>query len=286
MGNNESANQICVGIDVAKGSSIFAWEPAKLLYTVINGTDGFEQIIKALKSVSVSLILMEATGGLEAPVAYRLQAEGYEIAVVNPRQARDFCRAMGYLAKTDSIDARALAQMADVINNHPERERFILALPDNQRQVLTALVARRRQLVGMLVAERNRLHTTHPVVMKSVECLICALNGELELIDIEIKEHVQKHFIDLSALLSSVKGVGPTTIASLLADVPELGTSLEERYVLLWASPLLTEIRAKCVVGARFLAGVPVCEPLCIWRHSAQFVSTRHLKPSTRVLSW
>ena len=62
--------------------------------------------------------------------------------------------------------------------------------------------------------------------MKSVECLICALNGELELIDIEIKEHVQKHFIDLSALLSSVKGVGPTTIASLLADVPELGNLL------------------------------------------------------------
>ena len=216
-------NQICVGIDVAKGSLDICVGTGKASFTVINGTDGFEQIIKALESVSVSLILMEATGGLEAPVAYHLQAEGYEIAVVNPRQARDFCRAMGYLAKTDSIDARALAQMADVINNHPERERFILALPDNQRQVLTALVARRRQLVGMLVAERNRLHTTHPAVMKSVECLICALNGELELIDIEIKEHVQKHFIDLSALLSSVKGVGPTTIASLLADVPELG---------------------------------------------------------------
>ncbi|WP_242480147.1 IS110 family transposase, partial [Klebsiella pneumoniae] len=68
----------------------------KASFTVINGTDGFEQIIKALESVSVSLILMEATGGLEAPVAYHLQAEGYEIAVVNPRQARDFCRAMGY----------------------------------------------------------------------------------------------------------------------------------------------------------------------------------------------
>lgn len=133
----------------------------------------------------------------------------YEIPAVNPRQARDFCRAMGYLAKTDSIDAGAIAQRADVINNHPERERFILALPDNQRQVLTAMVARRRQLVGMFVAERNRLHTTHPAVMKSVECLICALNGELELIDIDIKEHVQKHFIELSVLLRSVKGCRP-----------------------------------------------------------------------------
>ena len=217
-------NQICVGIDVAKGTLDICAGAGNTSFTVVNGTDGFEQIINALKDASVSLILMEATGGLEAGVAYHLQSEGYEIAVVNPRQARDFCRAMGYLAKTDSIDAKALAQMADVINNHPDRERFILSLPDNERQVLTALVVRRRQLVTMLVSERNRLYTSHPAVMKSVECVICALNGELELIDIEMREHVKNHFVELSQLLSTIKGVGDTTIASLLAEVPELGT--------------------------------------------------------------
>jgi transposase len=123
-------------------------------------------------------------------------------------------------------------------------------------------------------------------VMKSVECLICALNGELELIDIEIKEHVQKHFIDLSALLSSVKGVGPTTIASLLADVPELGNLTRREICALVGVAPVNRDSGKMRGRRSILAGVPVCEPLCIWRHSAQFVSTRHLKPSTRVLSW
>ncbi|WP_448196274.1 IS110 family transposase, partial [Raoultella planticola] len=104
----------------------------------------------------VALVLMEATGGLEAAVACSLQAEGFDVAVVNPRQARDFARAMGYLAKTDRIDAKMLAQMAEVINRHPERDRFIRALPNADRQVLVAMVVRRRQLITMLVAERNR----------------------------------------------------------------------------------------------------------------------------------
>lgn len=98
---------------------------------------------------------------LRWPVRFRPKV--FEVAVVNPRQARDFARAMGYLAKTDRIDARVLTQMAEVINRHPERKRFIRALPDAERQALAAMVVRRRQLIAMLVAERNRLYPSHPI---------------------------------------------------------------------------------------------------------------------------
>lgn len=144
---------LCVGIDVSKATLDIAASSAIAQFSVANDADGFDSIIAELRKHSVSLVLMEATGGLEAAVACALQAEGFELAVVNPRQARDFARAMGYLAKTDRIDARALAQMAEVINRHPERGRFIRALPDAERQVFNAIVVRRRQLIAMLVAE-------------------------------------------------------------------------------------------------------------------------------------
>lgn len=100
---------------------------------------------------------MEATGGLGSAVAYYLQAKGYDVVVINPRQARDFARSMGYLAKTDRLDASVLAQLAQVIDHSPVRARFIQPLPEVTRQELTAIVVRRRQLNQMLVAERNRL---------------------------------------------------------------------------------------------------------------------------------
>lgn len=125
------------------------------------------------------------------------QASGFDVAVVNPRQARDFARAMGYLAKTDRIDARALAQMAEVINHHPERERFIRALPDAERQILAAMVVRRRQLITMMVAERNRLHLAHPQSRKSINIIIKALEDELARIDTDMNNHIRNHFKDL-----------------------------------------------------------------------------------------
>ncbi len=166
---------------------------------------------------------MEATGGLEAAVACSLQAEGFDVAVINPRQARGFARVMGYLAKTDRIDARVLAQMAEVINRHPERERFIRALPDAERQILAAMVVRRRQLITVLVAERNRLYPSHPQNRKSINIIIKALESELARIDTDMNPHLKSHFKALSERLSSVKGVGTMTVAALLAEVPELG---------------------------------------------------------------
>ncbi|HBT3702897.1 TPA: IS110 family transposase, partial [Klebsiella pneumoniae] len=172
-------NPLCVGIDVSKATLDIAASSDVAQFTVSNDSDGFNAIITGLRRHSVALVLMEATGGLEVAVACSLQAEGFEVAVVNPRQARDFARAMGYLAKTDRIDARVLTQMAEVINRHPERKRFIRALPDAERQALAAMVVRRRQLIAMLVAERNRLHPSHPQNKKSINTIIKALEDEL-----------------------------------------------------------------------------------------------------------
>ncbi|MEG9981968.1 transposase [Escherichia coli] len=113
---------------------------------------------------------MVATGGPEAAVTRSLQTPGFEVTVINPGQARDFARSVGYPAKTDSIDARVLAQMVEVMNRHPERERFIRPIQDTQRQVLTAIVVR-RQLMAVYVAERNRLPPSHLQGRKSIRVL-------------------------------------------------------------------------------------------------------------------
>lgn len=223
-------NSLCVGIDVSKATLDIAASSDIAQVTVSNDSDGFDSIILELKKHSVALVLMESTGGLEAAVACSLQAEGFDVAVVNPRQARDFARAMGYLAKTDRIDARVLAQMAAVINRHPERERYIRTLPDAERQVLTAMVVRRRQLITMLVAERNRLYPSHPQSRKSINTIIKALEDELARIDDDMNRHIQNHFKELAERLGSIKGVGAMTAAALLAEVPELG-SLSRRKI-------------------------------------------------------
>jgi transposase len=219
-----------VGIDVSKATLDIAASSDIPQFTVSNDHDGFEFFIAELRKQSVALVLMEATGGLEAAVACSLQAEGFDVAVINPRQARDFARAMGYLAKTDRIDARVLAQMAEVINRHPERGRFIRALPDAERQVLAAMVVRRRQLITMLVAERNRLYPAHPQSRKSINIIIKALEEELSRIDEDMNSHIQNHFKELAERLSSIKGIGTVTTAALLAEVPELG-SLSRREI-------------------------------------------------------
>ncbi|EOW7679156.1 IS110 family transposase, partial [Escherichia coli] len=208
-------------------------------FSVGNDSDGFDAIIAELRMYAIALVLMKATGGLETAIVCALQAEGFELAVVNPRQARDFARAMGYLAKTDSIDARVLSQMAEVLNRHPERERFIRALPDTECQVLTAMVVRRRQLITMLVAERNRLHPAHPLNRKSINIIIKALEDELARLDADMNSHIHSHFKELAKRLSSIKGVGTMTAAALLAEVPEQGNlSRREISVLVGMVPV------------------------------------------------
>lgn len=215
---------IVVGIDIAKLSFDAALGVTTDVRTLPNDDAGHEALITVLAGQTVELIVMEATGGLERDLACALQAAGFAVAVVNPRQARDFARAMGYLAKTDRIDARALAALAQVLVRHPERDKFVKALPTAEQQALQALVARRRQLVTMLVAERQRLAVSHKAARASIEALIKAIRQQLDSVEAQLASHIDGHHAALARQLASVRGIGPATIATLIADVPELGT--------------------------------------------------------------
>ena len=213
-----------VGIDIAKLSFDAAFGVRAQAQTFSNDEAGHEALITAWAGQPVELIVMEATGGLERDLACALQAAGFAVAVVNPRQARDFARAMGHLAKTDRIDAHALATLAQVLASHPERNKFVKPLPTAEQQALQALVGRRRQLVTMLVAERNRLAVSHKAARASIEALIKAIRAQLDTVEDELAAHIDRHHADLARRLSQVSGIGPTTAATLIADMPELGT--------------------------------------------------------------
>jgi len=214
---------IHVGIDVAKDTLEVACGPQAATQSFINDDAGHEALIGVLRAHAVELIVMEATGGYETACACALQAGGFAVAVVNPRQARDFAKAMGYLAKTDALDARVLGELAAVLARRPEREKLIRVLPGEEQQRLQALVLRRRQLVDILTAERNRLSVSHRAARNSIEALIKAIRKQLEDLERELASHIASHHADLAALLRSAKGVGPATTMVLIANLPELG---------------------------------------------------------------
>jgi transposase len=230
---------VTIGIDVAKATLDVAIGQTAATLSLTNDMDGFETLLVKLSEHRVALIVLEATGGLEMGAASALQAAGYAVAIINPRQARDFARAMGQLAKTDRIDARILAQLGEVIERHPEREKFVKPLPTAEQQALAALVSRRRQLITMLGAERNRLALAHAQTRRSIETIIKTLMDELGRVDDEMSVNVQTYFSDVSALLRSAKGVGVATVATLIAEVPELGRlSRREISALIGVAPV------------------------------------------------
>lgn len=217
------SERIYVGIDVSKDALELACGPREATQSFANDDAGHEALMAALSAHRVEMVVMEATGGYEAACACMLQAAGFAVVVVNPRQARDFAKAMGYLAKTDGIDARVLSALAAVLAQRPEREKLLRALPGEEQQRLHALVLRRRQLVQMLIAERNRLPLSHRAARKSIEALITAIRKQIVDVEGELASHLARHHADLAELLRSVKGVGPNTCLVLIADLPELG---------------------------------------------------------------
>lgn len=214
---------IYVGIDVAKETLEVAYGAQAPTQGYGNDDAGHEALVSALRSQRVELIVMEATGGYETACACALQAAGFAVAVVNARQARDFAKAMGYLAKTDAIDARLLSALAAVLAQRPERAKVVRVLPSEEQQRLHALVLRRRQLVQILVAERNRLAISHRAARMSIEALIKAIRKQIVDIEADLASHIARQHADLAKLLQSAKGVGPNTCMALIADLPELG---------------------------------------------------------------
>jgi transposase len=184
-----------------------------------NDLEGIGDLAARLSRTASVLVVLEATGGYETALVLALQRANVPVAVVNPRQARDFARAQGRLAKTDAIDARVLARFGEVMRPAP------LPPIDASREALTDLVARRRQLVEALIAERNHLEHASLAVTAWIHRHIAMLRDQLAEVDAAIAATVEAEaaLAHRQAILTSVEGVGPATAAVLLAELPELG---------------------------------------------------------------
>jgi len=221
-----SGSDVTVGIDVASEHVDVAFHGAEVpasLRQVSNDADGHSALADALVALRPGLVLMEATGGYEAALACALQAVGLRVAVVNPRMARDFARAMQRLAKTDRIDAATLAQLADVLLRRADCERFIRPLTEPEQQDLAALVTRRRQLVTMRLSERQRLRLARAVALPSIEATLEFLAKQLNDVEASMVEHVNRHHSQMAKVLQGVAGIGKVSAATLIAELPELG---------------------------------------------------------------
>jgi transposase len=188
-----------------------------------NDAAGWDELTATLRAVNVDLVVVEATGGYERGLVCALQTAGLAVARVNPRQARDFAKSMGVLAKTDQVDAKCLRDYADVLARHEKRAQYITPMLEPERQALVELMTRRRQLVDMRVAEHNRLEHAGKHTARSIGSVIKLLDKQLGAIDAHIDDHMDRHFKAQRDLLDSVKGVGPVTILTLTASLPELG---------------------------------------------------------------
>jgi len=213
-------DKVYVGIDVAKASMDVAVHQSQQRWSFSNDDEGIGKAVCCLREVAPALIVMEATGGIELPIAAALAAAGLPVAVVNPRQVRDFARATGKLAKTDAIDAQVIAHFAAALKPTPH------PLPGAQAQEFDALLTRRRQVVEMLTAEKNRLSSApSKAVREHIKAHIGWLERELANINSDLGRRVRQSPIwrEKDALLRSVPGVGPVLSFTFLADLPELG---------------------------------------------------------------
>jgi transposase len=221
MGGSEmSTSKTVIGIDVSKATLDVALGSTSEPWSVSNDHPGIEALIQKAKALRPTLIVLEATGGLETPVVGALAAARLQVVVVNPRQVRDFAKSMGILAKTDRIDARVLAQFGEAVK--PE----IRPLKDDKARELSALVARRRQLVEMLSAEKNRLTSAPEPVHPDIEEHIAWLEERIDNIDKDLRKVIRASPVwrAKDRLLRSVPGVGPVLSTTLVAGLPELGS--------------------------------------------------------------
>jgi transposase len=209
-----------VGIDVAQATLEIAVRPTGESWQVANDEVAFGALVDRLRELVPTLIVLEATGGIQLPVVGALAAAGLPVVAMNPRQVRDFAKATGKLAKTDRIDAQVLAHFADAVR--PE----VRPLPDAATRELAILVARRRQLLEMRVAEQNRSRGVPPRIRAQIREHIAWLNRCLAELDRELGQLVRSSPVwqERVDLLRSTPGVGPVLSATILADLPELGS--------------------------------------------------------------
>lgn len=224
-----------VGIDVSKARLDVQVQPDGERFAVDNDEAGITALIGRLGADQASLVVLEATGGLQERAAAALAAAGLHVAVVNPRQVRDFARATGRLAKTDQLDAAVIAAFAEAVKPQPR------PLADAERQELIDLVGRRRQLVEMRAAEKIRRSQMPASLRATLEAHLAFLDKAIAELDQDIGTSLRQStaWRVEEALLASVPGLGPITRATLMAKLPELG-ALSRRQIaaLVGVAPL------------------------------------------------
>jgi transposase len=220
---------MCGGIDVSKAQLDIALRPTGQGWQVPNEEEGITMLVARLQAVEPTLIVVEATGGMELPVTLALAAAGLPVAVVNPRHTRDFAKATGQLAKTDALDARVLAHFAEAVRPVPR------PLPEAHAQELSALLGRRRQLIERLTAEKNRLSAAPVGLRPRIQAHLHWLEHALRDVDTDVARRIRTSPVwrVKDHLLQSVPGVGPVLSHTLVAQLPELGTLTRQRIAAL-----------------------------------------------------
>ena len=225
-----------VGIDVSQAKLDMALRPSNVTGQVSNQESGWIELVKQFKVQKIELIVIESTGGMERGVVQKLQKEGFNVAVINPKRARDFAKASGRLAKTDRIDAEALAHFGQALQPAPK------PLVSESEEALADLVNRRGQLVEMLNSEQKRLHSVRNSSAKAdiqthIEWLKQRMKGMDEQID-QLRQESEE-WNQQYKLLTSVPGVGRVTAVTLLSMLPELGElSLKKLSSLVGIAPM------------------------------------------------
>ena len=210
-----------VGIDVSKKRLDLAVQPSEEKWSAGNDEVGIAACVSRLGELKPSLIVVEATGGLEMALAGALSVAGLPVVIVNPRQVKAFAKALNRFAKTDALDAQLLAQFAEAVKPEPR------PLPDEASQQLSDLLTRRKQLVEMRIAEKNRLAAAATKIVKQrITNHLHFLKVELEELDKDLDQRIKESPLwrDKDELLQSVPGVGPAVSRTLLGELPELGT--------------------------------------------------------------
>ena len=224
-----------VGMDVAKAQLDIALRPTGERWTVPTDPGGLATLVARLQAIRPTLIVLEATGGLERQATVALATAGLPVVVVHPRQVRDCARATGQLAKTDALDARALAHFAEAVRPTPR------PVPDAQTQELRALLGRRQHLIAMRTAEQNRLAGVAGRLRTDIEAHITWLNARLATLDDDLDTALRASPLwrENDDLLQSVPGIGPVCARTFMLELPELGTlSRQQIAALVGVAPL------------------------------------------------
>jgi transposase len=232
---HKATEEIFVGIDVSKNWLDIAVHAQEAAFRTGNDDLGIASLVKRLKKLKPTLIVLEPTGGFEMLVVAELTHAKLPVVAINAKRVRDFARATGQLAKTDKLDAKVLAHFAAAVRP------ALRNLKSEEEEQLTALLTRRRQILDMLTVEKNRLVTVRAKMRSDIEAHIQWLSSSLKELDQEIEDFVKGSPVwkEKDELLQSVPGVGPVTSATMLGMLPELGQlNRQEIAALVGVAPL------------------------------------------------